>query len=262
MIDKKMVEAYASELFTALNERRPIPSLEGRGCVLSIDDAYNISLEFLAKREALGERVIGKKIGLTSKVVQDMFGVRQPDFGFLTDKMLVANKAKFEIGSYLLQPRAEAEIAFILKKDLQGPNVSAADVLAATESVSCCFEIVDSRIEDWRIGIGDTIADNASSGIFVLGDKRVHPKDLDFEDITCKVTKNDAVISQGSGSAVMGSPVFAVAWLANTLGQRGVSLNAGEIILSGSLVSLEPVAQGDIFELHFEELGSVCISFI
>ncbi|HZV08368.1 MAG TPA: fumarylacetoacetate hydrolase family protein, partial [Novosphingobium sp.] len=211
-------------------------------------DAYAISLAFLGHRRARGEKVVGKKIGVTSKAVQDMLGVHQPDFGFLTDRMAV--QGRIDIAAHgLIAPRAEAEIAFILKHSLNGPGITAADVLAATASIAPCFEIVDSRIDNWQIGIVDTVADNASCGVFVLGEERLDPAGLDLPGLHVAVSKNGAPLSEGFGHAVQGDPAAAVAWLANTLGAHGVTLDAGDIILSGSLVPLAPAAPGDHFEM-------------
>lgn len=260
MLDDTIIGRLADELFVALGNRRPIAPLRDR-FEMTIDDAYKVSLGLLARREAVGEKVIGKKIGLTSSAVQNMLGVHQPDFGFLTNTMFFTGSEPFEIATHLIQPRAEAEIAFILKKDLVGPNVTESDVLDATEAVCACFEIVDSRVIDWDIRIVDTVADNASCGIFVLGSVLVDPRTLNLPALKCEVYKNGAYLSEGLGSAVQGSPLTAVAWLANTLGSYGVPLKGGEIILSGSLVPLEPVKSGDTFETFIEGLGSVRISF-
>ena len=162
-------EALAVELYAALAERRTVPPLRTRYPQLTIDDAYAISLGILARRERAGERVIGKKIGVTSRAVQDMLGVHQPDFGFLTDRMQVADGGTVRIRDGMIQPRAEAEIALILNRALQGPGVTPEDVLAATAHIAPCFEVVDSRIANWDIRIIDTVADNASCGVFVLG---------------------------------------------------------------------------------------------
>lgn len=243
-----IAETYGRELYDALRARLTIAPLIGRDPNLTIDDAYAISLDFLSRRRADGERVVGKKIGVTSKAVQDMLGVHQPDFGFLTDWMHVEGDIDIDARK-LIAPRAEAEIAFILKESLNGPGITAADVLAATESIAPCFEIVDSRITDWKIGIVDTVADNASCGVFVLGEQRLDPKGLDLPNLHVAVTRNGAPLSEGYGHAVQGDPAQAVAWLANTLGAHGVTLDAGDIILSGSLVPLAPAAQGDCFEM-------------
>ncbi|WP_421989847.1 fumarylacetoacetate hydrolase family protein [Qipengyuania sp.] len=252
--------ALGQELYAALRERRTVMPLIERYEHLTIDDAYRVSLEFLRLRNQDGERVVGKKIGVTSDAVQEMLGVHQPDFGFLTDAMhyesdIPINKAG------LIQPRAEAEIAFILKDDLNGPDVNADDVIAATEAIAPCFEVVDSRIRDWKISIVDTVADNASCGVFALGEARVDPRGIDLPSLQVAVNKNGHQISTGRGSAVQGSPAQAVAWLANTLGRYGVGLNAGDIILSGSLVPLEPAAPGDHFEMELGGIGSCSIRF-
>lgn len=255
------VAKIAAELYAAWCERRTLPPLRVSYPWLTIDDAYAISLGFMARRTAAGERIVGKKIGVTSKAVQDMLGVHQPDFGFLTDAMQVDDGGTIVIGERMIQPRAEAEIALVLGSSLKGPGVTEADVLAATASVAACFEIVDSRIDRWDIRIVDTIADNASCGLFVLGAERRSPQGLDLAALEVRVSKNGASLSRGLGSAVQGSPLAAVAWLANTLGAYGVTLDAGDIILSGSLVPLEPARPGDVFELDLDRLGRASVRF-
>ena len=256
-----IAERHGAELYAALRNRGTIAPLAQRDPSLTIDDAYAISLDFLGRRLKDGERVVGKKIGATSKAVQDMLGVFQPDFGFLTDAMFIDGDIDVA-RSGLIQPRAEAEIAFILKDGLKGPGVTAAQVVAATESIAPCFEIVDSRIADWKIGIVDTVADNASCGVFVLGDARADPRAHDLPALRVTVTKNGAPLSEGLGSAVQGNPAEAVAWLANTLGEQGVALDAGDIILSGSLVPLENAARGDVFEMTLHGIGGCTARFV
>lgn len=260
-----IADDYGAELFAALRGRRTVAPLRLRHPVLAIDDAYAISLAFLRQRLAQGERVVGKKIGVTSKAVQDMLGVHQPDFGFLTDWMQVEGDIDVDAKS-LIAPRAEAEIAFILRDALSGPGVTARDVVNATASIAPCFEIVDSRIADWNIGIVDTVADNASCGVFVLGEARLDPRDHDLPGLHVAVTKNGAPLSEGFGHAVQGDPAQAVAWLANTLGSYGVTLDAGDIILSGSLVPLAPAEKGDRFEMVLSDgdrrLGGCTARFV
>jgi 2-oxopent-4-enoate/cis-2-oxohex-4-enoate hydratase len=252
---------HADELYAALRGGHVVAPLSRRDPALSIDDAYRISLDILARRRADGERVIGKKIGVTSQAVQDMLGVHQPDFGFLTDRMRVADQ--IDIAALrLIQPRAEAEIAFLLRTALTGPGVTAADVVDATEAIAPCFEIVDSRIANWEIGIVDTVADNASCGVFALGADRADPRACDLPALRVTVTKNGAQLSEGIGAAVQGSPAEAVAWLANTLGGYGVTLDAGDVILSGSLVPLEPAARADRFEMHLHGVGGCAVEFV
>ena len=233
-------------LYDAMRAEAPIKPLTQSHPTITIDDAYHISRVMLRHRlEADGERVVGKKIGVTSDAVQKMLGVFQPDFGFLTDAMAYANNATIPIAGNLIAPRAEGEIAFRLNATLSGTNNTEQDVLAATDCVMPCFEIVDSRIEHWQIAIQDTIADNASCGVYVLGDAALNPRDIDLANLRIDVTKNGRPLSSGMGSAVQGNPLTAVAWLANTLGAFGIDLEAGEVILSGSLVPLEPVQKGD-----------------
>lgn len=256
-----MHEQYGAELFAALREACTVPPLIARTPALTIDDAYQISLDFLSRRRAEGERVVGKKIGVTSKAVQDMLGVHQPDFGFLTNWMHIDGDISVE-QKKLIQPRAEAEIAFILRDGLKGPGITPEDVIAATQAIAPCFEIVDSRIDEWKIGIVDTVADNASCGVFVLGEARADPRDHDLPNLKVTVTKNGQPLSEGLGSAVQGDPAMAVAWLANTLGEYGVTLDAGDIILSGSLVPLEPAIAGDVFEMELHGVGECTARFV
>jgi 2-oxopent-4-enoate/cis-2-oxohex-4-enoate hydratase len=261
-MSKELRERLGHELYLALKERRTLPPLVERYPDLSIDDAYHISLHTLKLREANGERVIGKKIGVTSKAVQEMLNVHQPDFGFLTDQMQFEDGAEVSLAETgLIQPRAEGEIAFCLKADLTGPGITAEDVLAATAWVAPCFEIVDSRIDDWRISIVDTVADNASCGVFVIGQIHTDPSCLDLAAVEMQINKNGESAGTGLGSAVQGHPAAAVAWLANTLGEYGIPFRKGEIILSGALAPLIPAAAGDHFNLTAKGLGSCSIHF-
>jgi len=256
---------YGAALYGALRGGRTIPPLIEQDPLLTIDDAYAISLDFLSRRLADGEKVVGKKIGVTSKAVQDMLGVHQPDFGFLTDWMHMQGDIDVDAKA-LIAPRAEAEIAFILKSSLNGPGVTAADVLAATESIAPCFEVVDSRIRDWKISIVDTVADNASCGVYVIGEQRLDAAEVDLPNLHVAVTKNGEPLSEGYGHAVQGDPAQAVAWLANTLGAYGVTLDAGDVILSGSLVPLASAVKGDRFEMTLSSaqgpLGTCVANFV
>jgi 2-oxopent-4-enoate/cis-2-oxohex-4-enoate hydratase len=249
------------ELYQALRARVPVAPLTAREPDLTVDDAYRISLRLLERRVTDGEQVIGKKIGVTSKVVQRALDVHQPDFGWLTDRMRYQSGDEVPLSTTLIQPRAEGEIAFVLKKRLLGPGVTPSDVLAATEEVRPCFEIVDSRIEGWKIRIQDTVADNASSGLFVLGREAADPRRVDFYTCGIVVEKNGEVLSTGAGAAALGSPLVCVAWLANTLGAFGVALEAGEVVLSGSLVPLEPVVAGDHMRLTIAGVGGARVRF-
>lgn len=254
-------EALGQKLFDALASGQSIAPLTETYPEMSIDDAYAVSLAFLKIRQTQnGEMIVGKKIGLTSKAVQDMLGVHQPDFGFLTNAMQVSD-GKVHLDCHIAA-RAEAEIAFKLKHGLKGPGVTAQDVIEATEYVQPCFEIVDSRVTDWKVKIQDTVADNASCGVFVLGNDKVDPKSLDMATLEVVVEKNGNEISRGFGAAVQGSPENAVAWLANTLGAYDIPFEAGEVILSGSLVPLEPVIKGDKMSMTIAGFGSCDVEFV
>ena len=256
------VVAHGDALYAALRARSTVPPLTSRVPDITVDDAYAISLRLLARRVADGERVVGKKIGVTSKAVQNMLGVYEPDFGYLTDRMAFETSAEMPISRALIQPRAEGEIAFLLKHDLQGPGITPSEVLAATDCVMACIEVVDSRIEGWKIKIQDTVADNASSGLFVLGSERVDPRRVDFVTCGMAVEKNGEIVSTGAGAAALGSPLFSVAWLANAFGRYGTALRAGEVILSGSLVPLELVKAGDVMRVLIGGIGSASVRFV
>jgi len=261
-MSKDKTTQFGNALYDALRARSTIAPLTEQAPDITIEDAYQVSLHLLERRLADGETMIGKKIGVTSKVVMDMLNVRQPDFGFLTDAMVYGNSAEVPASTTLIQPRAEGEIAFVLKHDLKGPGVTNAAVVAATDFVMPCFEIVDSRIKDWKIKIQDTVADNASCGAIVLGDKAVSPLDVDLATCGIVVSLNGEIISTGAGAAAMGSPVNAVAWLANTLGAYGIELKAGELILSGSLVPLQAVGPGDAMHMEIGGIGQASVRFV
>ena len=254
------IESLGDELYDALLGCRTVEPLTNRYPDITIEDAYAIQQRLTQRRLAAGQRIIGKKIGVTSLAVMNMLGVDQPDFGILTDTM-VYDEGQAIPASALIQPKAEGEIAFLLKRDLQGPGVTAAEVLAATEAVMACFEIVDSRIRDWKIRIQDTVADNASCGVFVLGDRLVDPRTVDLTTCGMVLEKNGEIVVTGAGAATMGSPLTAVAWLANTLGRMGVPLKAGEVILSGALGAMVPVQRGDSLRVTIGGVGSCSVRF-
>ncbi|MEJ2560193.1 MAG: fumarylacetoacetate hydrolase family protein [Anaerolineae bacterium] len=255
------VDDLALELLEAQQQCSPVDPLTERFPDLTTAQAYHIQLAALRNRLKEGRRVVGKKIGLTSKAMQDLLGVNEPDYGHLLDDMVVLNGQPIAVDT-LLQPRCEGEIAFLLGRDVIGPGVTVADVLAATEAVVPALEIVDSRVRDWKIKIQDTVADNASSALLVLGNKLTPIHRLDLRLVGMVLEKNGQVAATGAGAAVLGHPAAAVAWLANKLFEFDISLKAGEIILSGSLATAPPVAAGDYFRADFDRLGSVSAYFM
>jgi 2-oxopent-4-enoate/cis-2-oxohex-4-enoate hydratase len=254
-MDQTLITQLGDELYQALTTRSVLDPLTARHPELTIEHAYRIQQRMIERRVEAGERIIGKKIGVTSRAVMNMLGVYQPDFGYMLDGMIYNEGESVPIAT-LIQPKAEGEIAFILKKDLMGPGVTNAEVLAATECVMPCFEIVDSRIRDWKISIVDTIADNGSSGAFVLGDSMARADGLDLRNIGMVLEKNGEVIATGAGAAALGHPLTCVTWLANKLGEFGIGLKAGEVILSGSLAIMFPVQPGDHVSMTLSGLGS------
>jgi len=260
-MEQSTIQQLGDELYDALSGGKTVSPLTSRGFDINIEDAYHIQQRMLSRRIEKGDKVIGKKIGVTSKAVMNMLGVHQPDFGYLLDGM-VYNEGESIPMSTLIQPKAEGEIAFLLNKDLMGPGLTAADILAATEGVMACFEIVDSRIQDWKIKIQDTVADNASCGVFVLGDKLVDPKSVDLSLCGMVMEKNGEIVVTGAGAATMASPVNAMVWLANTLGRLGIPLNAGDVVLSGALGAMVTVKAGDSLRVTIGGIGGCSVRFI
>lgn len=259
-MDQKLITQLGDELYAALTTRQVIEPLTSRHDSITIEDAYHIQQRMITRRIEKGEKIVGKKIGVTSAAVMNMLGVRQPDFGYMLDGMIY-NEGESVPMNTLIQPRAEGEIAFMMKRDLMGPGITAADILAATEGVMACFEIVDSRIRDWKIKIQDTVADNASCGVFVLGDRLVDPRKVDLSTCGMVLEKNGEIVGTGAGAATLGNPVNAMVWLANTLGRLGIPLKAGEIVLSGSLAALVPVTAGDNLRVTIGGIGGCSVRF-
>jgi 2-oxopent-4-enoate/cis-2-oxohex-4-enoate hydratase len=257
-MSENQITRFGDELFESLRSRSAMDSLTDREPAMSVETAYRIQEHVIGRRLALGDRIVGKKIGLTSRVVQRALGVNEPDFGQLLASMVATDSVAT---ASLMQPRIEGEVAFLLDRDLEGPGVTYADVVYATRYVMPCFEIVDSRIRNWKIKLQDTVADNASAGLFVLGDRAVELKGLDLSTCGMVLEKNGVLECTGAGAAALGSPINCVVWLANALGRLGTSLRAGEIILSGSLAAMVPVAAGDSFHLSIGGIGSASIRF-
>ncbi|WP_419888286.1 2-keto-4-pentenoate hydratase [Neobacillus niacini] len=258
MISK--IEKFAAQLIEAEQTRVGIDPLTTSDPEISIDEAYYIQLQNIKKKLVEGQKIVGKKIGLTSVAVQKMLGVDEPDYGHLLDSMVVENGGTIDIKT-MLQPKIEGEIAFILKKDLKGPNVTVLDVIQATDYVVPALEIVDSRVQDWKIKLQDTVADNASSGLVVLGGKPTKIEDIDLELIGMVLMQNGEVANTGVGAAALGNPATCVAWLANRLADYGIPLKAGEVILSGALSSMVVAKPGDNFTARFAHLGQVSVNF-
>jgi 2-keto-4-pentenoate hydratase len=246
----------ARRLIAAEQDREPCAPIRDVVPGATIDDAYVIQ-SLVREATGAGRRHFGRKIGLTSPAVQRQMGVAQPDFGTLYADMAYGDNEPVP-ASRLLQPRIEAEVAFVLGRDLPDAPVTTTDVIRATDFVVAAIEIVDSRIRDWDISIVDTVADNASSGLLVLGGRprRLHDMD-DLARVEMSLASDGAVVSSGVGSACLGHPINAVVWLANALAARGAPLREGELILSGALGPLVPAQADRRYEAAIQGLGSV-----
>jgi 2-keto-4-pentenoate hydratase len=253
-------DQLANELSAAYRTRRPVAPLVDRFPGLTIADAYDIQQAQVERWKADGWVVKGRKVGLTSAVMQRQMGVHQPDFGVLHDGMFFLESEIIATATFL-QPRVEAEVAFVLKQQIAGPGVTIAEAAAAVDFMLPALEIIDSRIHDWRIGIVDTIADNASSGGVVLGIGLTQLTGLDLRALGCNLYRNGQLAATGASGAVLGSPLASLTWLANVLGAHGEVLHSGEVILPGSFTASQPVEPGDIWTAQFAALGSVTARF-
>jgi 2-keto-4-pentenoate hydratase len=257
-VDK--IRRVADRLSGAYRDKAPIEPLTVTDPGLTLDDAYAVQLAQVEEWRAGGAVITGHKVGLTSAVMRRQLGVDRPDYGHLTDTMFHPDSAPIDVGRFL-QPRIEPEIAFVLGGPLTGPGVTAAQAVAAVDFVLPAFEIIDSRIRDWRITLVDTVADNASSGGVVLGTRPTPLSAVDLGLVGCLLHRNGELAETGAGGAVMGSPLNALVWLANTLGARGVGLEAGHVVLPGSLTAAIPVSAGDGVTATFAGLGTVTTRF-
>ncbi len=255
------IPTLSSALLEAEASRRPIDPLSATYPALTVQDAYQVQLAVVKAKLGRGRRVIGKKIGLTSKAMQDLLGLKEPDYGHLLDDMLVPEGEPCRRDA-LLQPKVEGEVAFVMRERLRGPGVHAADVLRATAGVMPALEIVDSRIRDWKIKLVDTVADNASSARFVLGSRLLPAERFDLRRIGMYLEKNGQVVNSGAGVAVLGHPATAVAWLANKLAEFDAALEPGDVVLSGAVTAAVEVGPGDVVQAHFDRLGSASVKFV
>lgn len=251
----------AAELLAAEANCKSIEPLTTVYPNMTTEDAYRIQLAGIEMKRAQGRRIIGKKIGLTSVGMQKLLGVNEPDYGHLLDDMLLLEGEPCRRDELLL-PKVEGELAFILKDTLKGPGITIADVYRATEGIIPAFEIVDSRIRDWKIKLADTIADNASSAKLVLGSRMLPIKEVDMRLVGMLLEKNGQVINSGVGANVWGNPAAAVAWLGNKLADFDIALEAGEIILSGALTAADSASAGDVFTVSFHGMGSLSLKFV
>lgn len=256
----QLAQSIADRLDTALRSASSIPPIKDELPVGDLDFAYAIQEVNTQRALSEGRRLVGRKIGLTSPAVQRQLGVDQPDFGMLFDDMSVDENGLVPAGK-LIQPKVEAEIGFVLKSDLPHERMTISEVMSAIDYALPCLEIVDSRIADWKISILDTIADNASSGLFVTGTDKVDISDLDLRLCGMVIELDGEPVSTGAGAAYLGNPLNAVKWLAETMVKTGRPLKAGDLVLSGALGPMYPALPGQCFEARISGLGSVRVNF-
>ena len=260
LIDDDLIQRVAARLREAQTSATPVAPIRDELAAGGVDAAYAVQEANTRHALASGRRIVGRKIGLTSKAVQQQLGVDSPDFGMLFADMAVPDGGEVPRGK-VLQAKAEAEMAFVMQRDLDDPELTLFDVAAAVECVHPAIEIVGSRIRDWNIKLLDTIADNASSGMFVLGEARRTLAGLDLAACTMTMTRRGEAVSSGSGAACLGNPLNAALWLAHRMVKVGRPLRAGDVVMSGALGPMVAVEPGDALEARIEGLGSVRVAF-
>jgi 2-keto-4-pentenoate hydratase len=250
--------AAAAALYEARRTRRPIQPFTDADPALGIADGYAVQQHLVNMLLDDGEKIVGYKVGLTSRPMQKMVGVDSPDYGPVLASTVYASGAEVPLDKFI-QPRIEAEIVFVLGGRLAGPGVSVADASRATSGVAAAMEIIDSRIADWRIKLADTVADLASNGAVVISSRLVPLAGLDTRLIGMVLTRGGELLDTGAGAAVLGDPLKVVAWLANTLGDHGIALEPGHLVMTGSMHAAVPMAAGDVFRAEFDRLGPVTV---
>ncbi|HEX2540354.1 MAG TPA: fumarylacetoacetate hydrolase family protein [Caldimonas sp.] len=255
---EESTRSHAAALREAQKTRRAIAPI--RDVLAGAEQAYAVQTANIDRALASGSRVVGRKIGLTSKAVQVQLGVDQPDYGALLDTMALYDGEEIASG-LLIQPKVEAEVAFVLGRDLRGERLTPAEVVRAIEFALPAIEIVDSRIQDWNIKFLDTVADNASSALFVVGNDPRSLRKLDLRSVAMTMNKQGEEVSSGSGAACLGHPINAVVWLARKMVESGSHLREGDLVMSGALGPMVKALPGDAFEAHITTLGSVRVEF-
>ena len=256
------VEDLAQALYRARRDRVPVPPLTGERPELTAAEAYAVQRRLVELLQADGEGgIVGYKLGLTSRAMQEQLGIDQPDYGPVLAGGVHPDGVEVDLGR-LIQPKVEAEIAIVLAAPLAGPHCTALDVRRAAAGAVAAMEIIDSRIADWRIRLADTVADLASNGAFAVSSRLVPLTGLDTRLIGMTLTRNGELVDTGAGAAALGDPLAVVAWLANTLGEVGVGLDPGHLVMTGALHAAVPMAPGDVFRADFDRLGPVTLRVV
>jgi 2-oxo-hept-3-ene-1,7-dioate hydratase len=260
MLSKADRSKAVETLMTAEKERRQAVQLSLTWPNITLDDSYAISSEVAKRKQAAGARLIGHKVGLTSKAMQRSSQIDEPDYGHLFDNMMIADGAKIPHANYC-RPRVEIELAFIMGKPLKGPGIGLPEVLRATEYVVPAIEIVDARLQEPR-KIVDTVADNGAAAGIVIGGRPVGPLDVDLRWVGGIMYRNSEIEETGVAAGVLGHPALGVAWLANKLGTHGVALEPGHLVLAGSFTRVVLAQKGDTLHADFGALGGIAVQFV
>jgi 2-oxo-hept-3-ene-1,7-dioate hydratase len=260
MLSETIRAQAAQSLIEAEQERKPVVQLSKTWPAITLDDAYAIQALVNDMKVAKGSRIIGNKIGLTSKAMQQSSQIDEPDFGVLHDYMMIEDGAKVPIERFIV-PRVEPELVFVLGKPLKGPGVGLLDVLRATEYVVPAIEIIDARVQNPR-KIFDTVADNGAAAGLVLGGRPIDPRDVDLRWVSALLCRNAEIEESGVAAGVLGHPAVAIAWLANKVGPFGITLEPGRVMLSGSFTRPVWAQRGDTLRADFGPLGSLSIQFV
>lgn len=256
-----MEQEIVTYLYDAEKECREVIKVTDQYPDLTIEKAYDVQKQLLQRKIQAGTRSIGYKLGLTSKAKQEMMGVYEAIYGELTSDMLALEWESIDF-EQLIHPKAEPEIAFFIGEDLQGTNITGEDVLRATQYVAAAIEVIDSRYLDFKFTLADVVADNCSSAKFIIGSKMVPVRELNLPEIGVVLSKNNQVMATGAGAAVLGDPAVSVAWAVNKLGERGLGLRKGDIVLSGAITEAIAFQPGDTIQAQFAHLGSVSLSCV
>jgi 2-keto-4-pentenoate hydratase len=260
-ISAERADEFAQRLYDAMQSKVPVSPLTDDEPGMTLEDGYAVQQGIVRRMLDAGDRIVGYKLGLTSRPMQEMLGISSPDLAPVLASHV--NQDSFAIEtSRFIQPKMEAEIAFYLGRDLSGPDCTAAQVLEATSGVCAALEIVDSRVADWKIKLGDTVADMASCGAIELSGRVVPLTDFDIRLVGMVFTRNGELVSTGAGAAALGNPAAAIAWLVNTLHPLGEGLRAGQVVMTGALHAAVPVSPGDVFRADFDRLGPVTARMI
>lgn len=251
----------ARRLYEARESRSAIAPFTDADDTLTMADGYAVQEELTRLILADGDKILGYKVGLTSKPMQQMIGVDTPDYGPVLGSTIYGNGDEISLSQFI-SPRMEAEIVFVLGERLAGPGVTVVDVHRATAGVAASMEIVDSRFADWRIKLADTVADLASNGTVAVSSRLVPLAEVDTRLIGMTLTRNGELLDTGAGAAALGDPLAVVAWLANTLGENGVVLEPGHLVMTGALHAAVPMHEGDVFRADFDRLGPVTVRVV